>query len=191
MTSEWYKEFNDGDDDDDEIEETMEKLPHLNQLSHAYASIMLLKEKLNGNVYTSCKELLQETTECMDYLKRLRVQLLFYQEHEIFFAELAHLQAETSKAIMRYAQDRSHNPVWLRSFKPKDGTEFKKVLDQFKLSNELLLRSGFSLSAVEVMSDQIEAHVNQSFAFKPAIKIMTGEDQEAENDAIDKSFDTL
>ena len=30
MTSEWYTEFTDGDDDDDEIEETMEKLPHLN-----------------------------------------------------------------------------------------------------------------------------------------------------------------
>ena len=72
MTNEWYKEFNDGGEDD-EVEETMEKLPHLNQLNIVYASIKLLKEKLNGNVFTSCKELLQETTECMNHLKRLRV----------------------------------------------------------------------------------------------------------------------
>ena len=59
------------------------------------------------------------------------------------------------------------------------------------MSNDLLKRSGFCLSAVDIVSSQIEAHINQSLSVKPIQKFLGKDDHDAEKFAISNSIDTL
>ena len=67
----------DSDEEKEKFKITMRLQPSLNQLNHAYATVMLLKEKIEHNVFMTCKDLLDETEDCMNALRKLRVQLLW------------------------------------------------------------------------------------------------------------------
>ena len=64
---------------------------------------MLMKEKIDYNVYMSVEQLLDETKECLDALHMLRIQLLWMGEPQLFLTEIAHLASETTQAIMRFS----------------------------------------------------------------------------------------
>ena len=51
LTEEEVEKLKEFDDEEEEVEEIMIRLPNLNQLNSAFSKIMLLKEKIELNVY--------------------------------------------------------------------------------------------------------------------------------------------